>query len=102
MTDAHQGPWSGRVPEVKSTCTISTEDYASITAALTEVLNGRACCPQHAALIAITAAAGALHAIHGDKLDTIDRELKNACNLVMNNFRNGLFSADSTQKGRTP
>ncbi|HEY0684731.1 MAG TPA: hypothetical protein VGD45_20510 [Steroidobacter sp.] len=92
-------PWVGRAPQVQSEHTVSTEEFASLVESLSEVLNGRACCPQHAAIASVTAAAAALHALHGDKLDTIDRELQNVCNLVMNNFRSGLFRPDVARMG---
>lgn len=95
MTDATNSPWAGRVPEVQAEHTMSVEDFASINDELTQVLNGRVCCPDHGARLAVTVAVAALIAKHGDKLDTIDRELHNVCNLVMNNFRNGSFRPDA-------
>lgn len=91
MTNSPASPWANHMPKAQTEHTMPIEEFVSHVRAVTEVLNGRICCTEHGARIAVTVAAACLRGQHHDDHEAMRADLARICSAVIDNLQAGVI-----------
>lgn len=91
MTDAPASPWANHMPRPQGEHTMTPDEFTSVVAAVSDVINARVCCQQHGARVAVTVAMACLLGEHADNHDAVERDLADVCSALVESLRAGVI-----------